>query len=124
MEGIKNMDNKTFLGKMGTDIELLGKEELLAIVSRSVSASNSVNPRGHRTLIVVMEELAELAQEVSKKLRGKNNYYNLLEEMADVQLALYYLQDICDISDEELQKAISIKAERVDKVVRQQGEYQ
>lgn len=112
-----------FLEKMGRDIEPLEKEKIMDIIDRSVSKTDSVTPRGHRNLIIVTEELAELTQEVSKKLRGKENYYNLLEEMADVQLALYYLQNICGICDEDLQKAIRIKAERVDKAVYQQGEY-
>ena len=117
------MDKKKFLEEMKKNIEPLEKEDIMDIIHRSVSQADSINPRGHRNLIIVMEELAELAQEVSKNLRGRANYYDLLEEMADNQLSLYYLQDICGISDEDLQKAIRIKAERVDKVVRQQGEY-
>lgn len=117
------MDKKKFLEEMGKERAPLEKEEVLGIIDRSVSEADSSNPRGHRTLIIVTEELAELAQEVSKKLRGRNNYYNLLEEMADVQLGLYYLQNICGISDEELQKAIGIKAERVDKIVQEQGQH-
>ena len=118
------MDKKEFLEKMGKEIKPLEKEEIMDIINRSVSKADSVNPRGHRNLIIVMEELAELAQEVSKKLRGKANYYELLEEMADVQLGLYYLQNICGISDKDLQKAIDIKAKRLDKVVQAQGKYQ
>lgn len=117
------MDKKKFLEEMGKEVESLKKEEIMGIINRSVSETDSINPRGHRTLIIVMEELAELTQEVSKKLRGRNNYYSLVEEMADVQLGLYYLQNICEISDEELQKAIDIKVKRVDKIVREQGQH-
>ncbi len=72
------------------------------------------NPRGHKNLIIVMEELSELSKEVAKELRGKGDYYNILEELADVQLGIYYVQEICKISNDELQKAINIKMKRLE----------
>ena len=68
--------------------------------------------RGHENLIIDMEELAELAQQVSKILREKQDFYSLIEEMADVQLILYHLQNLCMIADEELNKAINVKVQR------------
>ena len=118
--------NKTeFLNKMGSDDRVLTKEEIREILKRSISKPNEINPRGHQNLIIVVEELAELSQEVTKELRGKReDYYSLVEEMADVYLALEYLQEICGVEDATLQKAISIKAKRVDEKIRKYGKFQ
>ena len=63
-------------------------------------------------IIIVMEELAEFQQELSKTLRGKNNQISLIEEMADTYLGIKYIQEIFDISDETLAKAINVKLNR------------
>lgn len=119
------MDKTEFLNKMGSNDKILAKEEIREILRRSISEPNEVNPRGHQNLIIVVEELAELSQEVAKELRGKrNDYYSLVEEMADVCLALEYLQEICGVEDKTLQKAISIKAKRVDEKIRKYGKFQ
>ena len=58
---------------------------------------------------IVMEELAELQQQISKKIRGYHNELGLLEELADVYICLGYLESIFNIDKEELQKAIDVK---------------
>lgn len=68
--------------------------------------------RGHENLIIDMEELAELSQEISKHIRGKGDHFSLLEEMADVQVCLLHLQNLFNISDEELNKAVNVKLNR------------
>lgn len=62
-----------------------------------------------------MEELAELAQEISKVLRGKARPAGVLEELADVQIGIYYVQEVMGISDEELAKAVAVKIKRLEK---------
>lgn len=81
------------------------------------------NPIGHKNLIIVMEELAELTKEISKELRGKGDYINILEELADVQLGIYYVQEICGIETDELHKAMKIKIDRLNDVLQEQGRY-
>lgn len=61
---------------------------------------------------VVMEELAELQQQISKQIRGCDDTIGLLEEMADVYICLYFLGSIFGISREDLEKAIDVKLER------------
>ena len=60
-----------------------------------------------------MEELAELAQEISKFLRGKGDFNGLLEELADVETMVYYLKAIVGITDDDIQKAMTVKIERL-----------
>lgn len=68
---------------------------------------------GTRNLIIVMEELAELQQEISKYLRGKSDHLALVEECADVIMGLDYVKHICNITDEEINKAINVKIDRL-----------
>lgn len=45
-------------------------------------------------LIVCMEEMAELAKEISKNIRGAKNISNISEEIADVEIMLEQLRVI------------------------------
>ena len=66
------------------------------------------------SMIIVMEELAELSQAISKQLRNKGDYYNLIEEMADVIICLQIIKDNYNISKEDLIKSINTKIDRID----------
>lgn len=61
---------------------------------------------------IIMEELAELQQAVSKQIRGFDDKIGLLEEIADTYISLKYLQKIFNIKDEDIEKAIDVKLER------------
>ena len=61
---------------------------------------------------VAMEELAELQQEVSKKIRGSGDKIGLLEEMADVYICLEFLKSIFNIHESDVFRAIDVKLER------------
>lgn len=67
---------------------------------------------GTRNIVIVMEELAELQQQLSKFLRGKGDHIGLVEECADVIIGLDYVKHICNITDEEINKAINVKIDR------------
>lgn len=94
--------------------KLISREEIDSIIVDSInSSSKDGNPRGHLNLIITMEELSELSKEVAKELRGEGNNIGILEELADVQICIYYLQEIIGISDCHLAEAISVKMERL-----------
>lgn len=66
--------------------------------------------------IVCMEECSELIQAISKRLRGKPGAIdNLAEEMADVTICLYLLQEMYGITDEQLEEWIARKTARQSK---------
>ena len=69
---------------------------------------------GHDAQAMVhAEELAELIQAVSKRLRGKPDPNdNLAEEMADVYICLGMLRDMYGVTDERLESWIDRKTER------------
>ena len=62
---------------------------------------------------IAMEECAELIQAISKAKRGKLDKDNLAEEIEDVMISLTWIQDIYDISDEDLIKWRKFKEKRI-----------
>ena len=64
---------------------------------------------GFHNTIIVIEELSELTKELTKALRNKYDFTGILEELADVSLAVDYIKEIFDITDKELEYARSIK---------------
>ena len=61
---------------------------------------------------VCMEEMAELIQQISKKLRGKGDRYHLTEEIADVYICLDMLRKMYGVDSELLAILISYKLDR------------
>lgn len=117
------MERELFVDKLTTETSDIDMNWVGEVLRKSIESNNQDgNPKGHRNLIIVMEELAELTKEISKELRGKGDYINILEELADVQLGIYYVQEICDIGTDKLHKAMKIKMSRHD-ALREQGKY-
>ncbi len=118
------MDRTIFVEKMKS-AEPMRRGQINKILVDSVNSNiHDGNPRGHKNLIIVMEELSELAKEISKELRGKGDNTSILEELADVQLSIYYVQEIIGIQDESLLRAMAVKMERLASVLYDTGQYQ
>lgn len=118
------MDKNVFCEKLLEANPILNKEWILEVFTNAVNSNlGDGNPRGHRNLIIVMEELAELSKEISKELRGKGDNINMLEELADVQLGIYFVQEICNISDGDLYKAMNVKTSRVSEALKEKGTF-
>lgn len=62
--------------------------------------------------VVVIEEMAELTQELTKMLRGRDNRTGVIEELADVQLCVWVTMKMLGITDEEINQAIQVKSDR------------
>lgn len=108
------MDHNEFINNMEKASSGFDKETALQIIKNSFSKIQH-NEDGTINLVIVMEELAELQQQLSKYIRGKADFECLVEELGDVMLGVYYVQEICGISDEMLHKAMNVKLERQDK---------
>lgn len=78
-------------------------EELSELITRKYDKTG---------LIISIEECSELQKTITKYLRGKGDYENICEEMADVIICLDWLQHILDIKNEDIQKWIDYKTER------------
>lgn len=64
--------------------------------------------------IMVLEETSELQKEVCKSLRGADNRDAIVEETADLLIMLEQLKIMHNITDEELEKVIEFKLNRLD----------
>jgi NTP pyrophosphatase (non-canonical NTP hydrolase) len=118
------MERIEFIDKLLKASKEVDQVHVLDVLRKSINSNKDNNPRGHRNLIIVMEELSELQKEVSKELRGKGQYHDILQELADVYICIEYIQEICDISDDELARAVNVKLDRLESVLEEQGEYQ
>ena len=104
------MDREEFEKKMLKDDATASKEEVKMVIGDMLK---SETPRTN--CIICMEELAELQQEISKKLRNKHNVYGLLEEMADVYICLEMLKKMFSYTDNEIARAVKIKLDRFER---------
>ena len=112
------MERNEFLNEMmklfHDESKQLTKDEVNSIIQESIATFKDRSIKdGCYNLVIVMEELAELSQAISKVLRGKEDRANLLEELADVSICIEYIKSICDINQDELDRAISVKAKRL-----------
>ena len=125
MEKEKILDREKFISQLNTTEKDIDKSWIMDVLRKSIDSNlHDGNPRGHRNLIIVMEELSELSKEISKQLRDKGDQYNILEELADVQLGIYYVQEICGVNNDDLHKAMNIKMRRLEEVLEEKGKYQ
>lgn len=116
------MQTREFIAKL-LKTDPVDLEDLNRNINDSIeSTMDDGNPRGHMQLIISMEELSELQKELSKELRGKGNHYDILQELADVSLCLHYVQNICEISDDDLNRAINVKNHHLNEIL-QKGVY-
>lgn len=113
------MERNLFVAEFHKASNELNKRKLKKISRRPLAVSSEKC----RDLIIVMEELSELSQQVSKIARGGHDKFGLLEEMADVVLSLVRLQELCGISTNDLYKAINVKVKRIEQTVDERGVY-
>ena len=66
-----------------------------------------------KSMIIAMEELAELQQAISKMLRGKGNYDNLAEEIADVRICLQWVMEYYNVKYADVDKWEAFKYNRI-----------
>ena len=118
------MERNNFVQKLKDASTTIDIGKINDVLERSIESNiNDGNPRGHRNLIIVMEELSELSQAIAKELRGKGDIINTLEETADVWLCLRYIQNICNISNDKLNAAINVKLNRLNDTLNSNGYY-
>lgn len=106
------MNRQLFVDKLENAIPM-DEKHIEKIIADSINSTG--NDGIH--LIIAMEELSELQKEISKELRGKGDKVNVLEELADVQIVIYYVKKILGISNEDIEKAISVKIDRLASII-------
>ena len=89
------------------------KREVIDDMINFTSKKDQNNERGHRNLIIAMEELSELTKEISKSLRDERDRLGLMEEIVDVEHVILTLCNVFNISDDELNKIRYVKTKRI-----------
>lgn len=120
------MKREEFLEKFEEASEVLDIDDVRDSLTKSVelsSESDSEYPRGHRNLIIAIEELSELQKELTKELRGKGDITAILEEVADVQIVLEQVKVVCRLKDVDVNRAINLKIDRLNNVIKKEGYY-
>lgn len=78
----------------------LDESVMIAEIIRTMDESPLyIGKKGTRNLVIVMEELSELQQEITKFLLNTGDHLSLVEEVADVLMGIEYAKIICDYED-------------------------
>ena len=75
--------------------------------------AGGVKKLGDNQLIVAIEELSELQKELCKYFRGKPNLNHITEELSDVLIMCETVKQFFNISENDIEKIISEKLERI-----------
>lgn len=80
------------------------------VLKRAISVFGST-----RQMVMLFEEMSELQKEICKNFRGNQNKDHITEEYADVLIMMKTLQIFLNISNDEIQKMIDFKIDRLNK---------
>lgn len=86
------------------------EHEINELLRKNISRNGT-----NKELVIIMEELAELSQQVSKVFRDQHDPMHLLEEVADVYICLEELMMIAGIDYDALSAAVAVKLNRIEK---------
>ena len=109
-ESVVNVENNSDFNA------ILSKNKRCRVIDDMINFTSSKdqnNERGHRNLIIAMEELSELTKEISKSLRGEYDQLGLMEEIVDVEHVIMTLCNVFHISEDELNKIRYVKTKRI-----------
>ena len=109
------MDQKEFKVKMEKAKKKIKENRTHEVCKASLMQSRAFGENGSRQLYILSEEMSELNQCVMKALRGKTDKLHTIEELADVTIALEYLKLVLDISEDEVNKAVNVKLDRIER---------
>ena len=113
--GGKFIDGKktSFIKEFAAANEHLDMEQIDKVVSQCLDRYHDKYleyPRGHMNMITAMEELGELAEAISRRIRGRvSDNYDILQEMADVIIAIWCIGENWSISHSDIRKAVNVK---------------
>lgn len=65
--------------------------------------TDAVNVLGDTALVITMEECSELQKELSKHIRGKGNYDNTCEEIADVLITIDWAIEKLNLNPKDIE---------------------
>ena len=108
---------------------ILDRNRLEYLISEEVDVEYLRNGDDNFTKlhILCIEELSELIHAITKHMRAIDDidtFMNLIEEAADVFIVMQYLAEINGITEEQLNKAINVKLDRLERKLDTEGYYE
>ncbi|MGL5191728.1 MAG: hypothetical protein ACRC7S_18965 [Cetobacterium sp.] len=73
------------------------------MINKTDYVTNAINVLGDTSLVICMEECSELTKELSKHIRGKGNYDNTCEEIADVLLTIEWAIEKLNLNQKDIE---------------------
>ena len=113
------MKRGQFINRFANSSSSIDMDRMESLLKRSIELGNEAMKQpehGSMNMIIAMEELSELQKEISKYLRGQGDTIALIEEIADVTIMLKYIKMVVNIDDNDINKAINVKLDRLEKI--------
>lgn len=114
------MNKKEFKEKFGNQRPSFSKKEKdheMAVISKALSTDDGTGiPPKYSKLAKIIEEMNELEIEITKEMTGSGDRMHVIEELGDVMMCIQYIKKIFNITDDDIQKSLQVKIERLDKL--------
>lgn len=101
--------------KLNDSVSEIDYERMNQLLDNSIGLGKGYNfEDGSINMVIAMEEFGELTQQISKWIRHKGDKLSLTEELADSTIMMEYVKKVCDISQDDINKIINIKLDRLE----------
>lgn len=119
------MDSNKFAKLYVTASEILDPNRMRFLTQLNIKCEkHSGDEKCDHLKTIIIEELSELIQAITKSQRGEINKLNIIEEFVDVSISLQYLVGLYDITDEQFNKAANVKLDRLERKIIECGKYE
>lgn len=116
------MNRELFKEQLQSVSTTLLSSAVATCVGRAITAKSKGLDNPTRLKVIACQECSEFIKEITDDIRGKGDINGILEEMADVLISIWTLQEIYDISDELLNQAVNVKVdEYANKISKNKG---
>lgn len=109
---------KDFIVHHGDKLEKIAQVDMEFVMNKFKQQCllTDIIPQQHKDtcLTIAVEELSELQKEVCKLHRGTLRRDKLIEEIADVQIIIEWLESLVEITEDEIN---IIKQEKIDRIL-------
>ena len=114
------MNKKEFKEKFGSQHPSFSKKEKdheMSVISKALSIDDGTGiPPKYSKLAKIIEEMNELEIEITKEMTGTGDRMHVIEELGDVMMCIQYIKKIFNITDDDIQKSLQVKIDRLDKL--------
>lgn len=115
------MNREEFTKQLNTASDVLKGSDVAVSIDRALHAKSDDLDAATRLKVIACQECSEFTKELTDDIRGKGSQIGILEEMADVLICIWTLQEIYGISIEDINRAVNVKLEEYDNKCKRNG---